>query len=54
MIQMTTNDSNAETDYKEYIQRLAKCNHITPEEADTHFIAKEVKKYYENKYEGQS
>lgn len=54
MTQMTMNKSDAETDYKEYIERLAKCNHITTEEAETHFIAKEVKKYYEDKYKGQS
>ena len=53
---ITMTESNAETDYRKYVEKFAKCNHITVEEAEQHLIVKDVKKYYENYYKekGQS
>ena len=53
---ITMTESNAETDYRNYVKKFAKCNHITVEEAEQHLIVKDVKKYYENYYKekGQS
>ena len=34
-------------DFEEYVQRYAKCYHISIEEAKTHAIVKEVEKHYQ-------
>ena len=44
---ITMTEYNAETDYRNYVERFAKCNHITVEEAEQHLIVKDVKKYYD-------
>lgn len=36
-------------EFEEYVERYAKCYHISVEEAKQHAIVKEVEKHYENK-----
>lgn len=38
--------------FDDYIKRYSECHHISPEEALTHAMVREVRKYYDEEQKG--